>query len=130
MRNFESEREELKEELKTLKIQNRTLVRREQELKNRLNTREKQELKNRPNCSEAKRRTVLKISNHPEVRDCRGVTIKVGDWVKILTQGRFARNEGKVVNIKKWVTSEDEGGNKQVCAPQNLVVVHDGRKHN
>ena len=105
-------------------------MRERQELNNKLNTREKKELKNRLNSSEAKRISVVKVSNHHEVRDCRGVTIKVGDWVKILTQGRFARNEGKVVNIKKWVTFEDEGGNKQVRAPQNLVVEHDGEKRN
>ena len=116
MRNFESEIEELKEELKILQIQNRTLARERQELKNRLNS------------SEAEKRSVTNISNNFKVHDCRGVIIKVGDWVKIITQGKFARNEGKVVNIKKWVTFEGKGGNKQVRAPQNLIVVHDGGK--
>ena len=116
MRNFESEIEELKEELKILQLQSRTLAKETQKIKNRLNS------------SEAEKRSVTNISNDSNVRDCCNVTIKVGDWVKILTQGRFIRNEGRVVNIKKWVTFEDKGGIKQVRAPQNLIVIHDGGK--
>ena len=39
----------------------------------------------------------------PIPRDQAGAIIKIGDWVKATTIGRFNLIEGTVVNINKWI---------------------------
>ena len=68
------------------------------------------------------------VKNSPILRDQAGVIIRKGDWIKATSIGKFNRNEGTVVSLKKWVTFEDCSGVKQVRAPDNLLVSKDGRK--
>ena len=84
---------------------------------------------------EAQLRTLLReqkknkyAKNSPILRDQAGVIIRKGDWVKATSVGKFEKDEGTVVSLKKWVTFEDCSGVKQVRAPSNLIVRKDGRK--
>ena len=62
------------------------------------------------------------------VKDEDGTIIRIGDWVKATTPGRFVHSEGKVEGWKKWVTFVDISGVKQVRAPHNLLISNDVRK--
>ena len=64
----------------------------------------------------------------PILRDQAGAVIKIGDWVKATTSGKFKSIEGTVVRINKWITFEDHAGVKQVRAPKNLLISNHGRK--
>ena len=74
-----------------------------------------------------KQKESKEVKNSPILRDQAGVIIRKGDWVKATSIGKFNRNEGTVVSLKKWVTFKDCSGVKQ-RAPDNLLVSKDGRK--
>ena len=69
-----------------------------------------------------------KRESSPIPRDQAGAVIKIGDWVKATTTGRFDLIEGTVVSINKWITFEDCTGVKQIRAPKNLLILEHGRK--
>ena len=75
-----------------------------------------------------KQKETKEVKNSPTLRDQAGVIIRKGDWVKATSIGKFNRNEGTVVSLKKWVTFEDCSGVKQVRAPDNILVSKDGGK--
>ena len=68
-----------------------------------------------------KQKESKEVKNLPILRDQAGVIIRKGDWVKATSIGKFNRNEGTVVSLKKWVTL-------QVRAPDNILVSTDGSK--
>ena len=98
MRNYERDIEELHERVEALELENLRL-RRERAIKKR-----------------------------PFVKDKDGTIIRVGDWIKTTTPGKFKHEEGEVEGWKKWVTFVDITGVKQVRAPHNLLVCNDERK--
>ena len=69
-----------------------------------------------------------KRESSPIPRDQAGAVIKIGNWVKATTTGRFNLIEGTVVSINKWITFEDCTGVKQIRAPKNLLILDHGRK--
>ena len=69
-----------------------------------------------------------KRESSPIPRDQAGAVIKIGDWVRATTSGKFNLIEGTVVSINKWITFEDRTGVKQIRAPKNLLISNYGRK--
>ena len=69
-----------------------------------------------------------KEKKRPIVKDESGIIIRIGDWVKATTPGRFVHNEGRVEGWKKWVTFINVSGVKQVRAPHNLLISNDFRR--
>ena len=90
MRNFESEIDELKEEVKSLQIKNNVLTNEEELFKTRI---EKSGRTNTANVN-------VKEKDRPTIEDCQSVPIREGDWVKVLTQGKYNRSKGKILYIK------------------------------
>ena len=107
MRNYDTEIDELHERIAALELEKNTLERQ----RNKIPAKRKKE----------KKRTVVKDED--------GTIIRIGDWVKATTPGRFVHSEGKVEGWKKWVTFVDISGVKQVRAPHNLLISNDARKY-
>ena len=73
-------------------------------------------------------RTEREQKDREPPRDQAGAVIKIGDWVKATTSGKFTLIEGSVVRINKWITFKDHTGVKQVWAPKNLLISNHGKK--
>ena len=104
MRNYDIEIYELRERITALELERYTSVRQ----RNKIPARKKEK-------------------KRPIVKDESGTVIRIGDWVKATTPGRFVHNEGQVEGWKKWVTFIDVSGVKQVRAPHNLLISNDVR---
>ena len=104
MRDYEQDIEELHQRVQALELEN-TRLRGERAVK------------------KSKR-----VKSRPVVKDEDGTIIRVGDWVKVTTPGKFKYEEGEVEGWKKWVTFVDIAGVKQVRAPHNLLICNDERK--
>ena len=109
-KNYDFEMRELTEDIKALELA-RT------EKQSRLNTLLKK--KNAP-INEAK---------DSIIRDHIRKPIKIGDWVMMLTKGKYKTTEGQVVSIKKWVIFLDSAGVKQFRAHNNLIISKYVGKH-
>ena len=79
MRNYDTEIEELYKRIEALELQKDTSKRQ----RNKIPAEKRKEKK------------------RPIVKDKDGTVIKIGDWVKATTPGRFAHNEGEVEGWKK-----------------------------
>ena len=106
MRNYDTGIEELYKRIEALELEKNTSKRQ----RNKIPAVKRKE----------KKRTVVKDED--------GTIIRIGDWVKATTPGRFVHSEGKVEGWKKWVTFVDISGVKQVRAPHNLLISNDVRK--
>ena len=109
MRNFDTELEDLRNDIEYLEIQ-----------KSDKETQLRQVIKEQRESKTVKNPIVFKDRN--------GTVISVGDWIKAITPGRFTLDEGRVVGFKSWVTFEDINGVKQTRASKNLVVCNHVRK--
>ena len=61
-----------------------------------------------------------------EPLDCEGNTIKINK--EVVTSGDFKSIEDTIIQIQKWIAFLDINGIKQVCAPKNLSISHDGKQ--
>ena len=109
MRNFDTELEDLRNDLEYLEIQKSD---KETQLRQVITA----------------QRESKTVKNPIVFKDRNGTVISVGDWVKAITPGKFKLNEGRVVGLKSWVPFEDINDVKKTRAPKNLVVYNHVRK--
>ena len=110
MRNYETEIQELTEEIQELNMQRTD---KERALKQLVSEQRRQK-------KSALRQHTLDKERH---------SIRVGNWVITTTKGKFARREGTFTQVKQWVTFEDVTGVKEVRASHNVIIRNHDRKH-